>query len=70
MAEQTVTANTGPSEISLSQVVIRCGCDDPLSHAMAQLPCPTPREVDDRGVVAHWKREEQPRPFWQRWVKR
>lgn len=30
-------------EASIEGVVIRCGCADPMSHAVLQLPCPTPR---------------------------
>lgn len=32
--------------------VIRCGCGDPLKHALKQRPCPTPREIEDLGVIA------------------
>lgn len=39
-------------EATISAVVIRCGCGDPMGHAAQNLPCPTPAAVEDRGMIA------------------
>lgn len=41
-------------EITLTKTIIRCGCDDPLSHARLQQPCPTPRKVEHVDVPRRW----------------
>jgi hypothetical protein len=52
-----------PTSIIIEQVVIRCGCSDPESHASQGLPCPTPRSTEDLGVTAEWHAtDEQPTP--------
>ena len=52
MTEQVQQAES-QGEASIEAVVIRCGCTDPLSHALKQEPCPTPKAVQDMGVI--WK---------------
>lgn len=37
-------------------VVVRCGCGDPDSHAPQGQPCPSPRVLEDRGIVAVYRR--------------
>lgn len=47
---------------TLEAVVVRCGCGDPDSHNGVrgpEGPCPTPRAVDDLGVIA---RSDAPMP--------
>ena len=41
------------TEMSASYFITRCGCDDPMSHAILQLPCPTPRLVE-APVTQRW----------------
>jgi hypothetical protein len=38
----------------ISAVVYRCGCGDPDSHSKLDppQPCPSPRAVEDLGVIA------------------
>lgn len=43
-------------EAKLKAVVTRCGCDDPMSHAKDNLPCPRPRQVENLGLVSYWHR--------------
>lgn len=43
-------ATSGMSGI-LTYVVTRCGCDDPLSHAKLNLPCPTPRAIEEAVTI-------------------
>lgn len=55
MAETAGTSVIAPlpiKELELKAVVTRCGCNDPMSHAVHQLPCPTPRAVEDLGTIA------------------
>ena len=42
------------SELSLSAVIIRCGCGDPDSHSKLGLPCPRPKKYENRGELAYW----------------
>lgn len=47
-------ANTrAHTKTSVHAVVTRCGCGDPDSHSRLGLPCPTPRQVEDWGVIGH-----------------
>lgn len=48
-------------EIALEATVVRCGCSSaqrasPDWHAKRALPCPNPREIESRGIVAYWHR--------------
>lgn len=49
------------AEGSIRAVVTRCGCGDPWSHIPN--PCPSPRAVEDKGVVAYYHRR-----WWKRWA--
>lgn len=40
------------TEISVSAVVIRCGCGNPNSHRGQ--PCPQPRRFENKGELAYW----------------
>lgn len=54
-------------EVDFEVVVIRCGCGHPESHAhlVPPQPCPTPRAVEDHGIVASNRKPESRRrwPF-------
>ena len=55
----TITATQGKKMVQVSAVVVRCGCTDkqkasPKWHARHDKPCPNPRDLEDRGVVAYW----------------
>lgn len=54
-------------EVDFEVVVYRCGCGDPDSHSKLTppQPCPTPRAVEDLGVVATNRKPESRRrwPF-------
>lgn len=41
---------------SIGATVIRCGCGDPDAHASQQLPCPSPRAVEERGIISEYRR--------------
>ncbi len=45
-----LTTGAGFEVLPVTAKVIRCGCGDPDKHA-GQV-CPTPREIEDLGVVA------------------
>lgn len=52
---------TSLAEVTLEARVIRCGCGDPLRiHGRnpdnSLQPCPTPRAVEEQGVIASYKR--------------
>jgi hypothetical protein len=40
-------------KVEFSAIVMRCGCGDPKSHLPE--PCPTPRAVEDLGVIVSRK---------------
>ena len=64
-----LTANP-VQEIEWQAVIIRCGCGDPDSHNGKRgpaSPCPTPRGMEDLGVVAFWSRNPFKRLAW--WLK-
>ena len=52
-------------EVDFEVVVFRCGCGDPHSHIPN--PCPTPRAVEDLGVVAT---NRKPAKGWRRFLRR
>lgn len=51
-----VSAPVDVEYASISATVIRCGCGDPDAHASLQLPCPSPRAVEERGVISEYRR--------------
>lgn len=59
-----VSAPVDVEYASIAVTVIRCGCGDPDAHASQGLPCPSPRAVEERGVVSEYRR---PGPF-RRWL--
>jgi hypothetical protein len=60
-----VTSEVQPvKEASIEATVVRCGCDDPMSHAILQLPCPTPRATEPLGVVSYWHKNPLRRLAW------
>ncbi len=48
----SMTASADVREAEIRAVVIRCGCGEPSSHSAA--PCPTPRALEDRGIVSYY----------------
>lgn len=48
-------ANSPVKEVRVQRSVIRCGCDDPLSHATLQLPCPTPRGEEPLPTIYYYR---------------
>ena len=50
-------------EIEFSAVVLRCGCGDPDSHSKLDppQPCPTPRAIEDQGVLTSTKEDQRKR---------
>ena len=60
----SIGAGLDVKEASVSATVIRCGCGDPLSHALQQLPCPTPKAVEDRGIISYYHKNPLRRAAW------
>ncbi len=50
----TLSSGSHVVEERVEAVVLRCGCGDPLSHALKGLPCPKPLRVENLGTVAYW----------------
>jgi hypothetical protein len=57
----TIRARGGAREMSISAVVMRCGCGAPDSHS--GMPCPRPRAREDLGRVSYYHKH-----FWRRWL--
>lgn len=54
----------GLQEATVTAVVTRCGCGDPMSHATLQEPCPSPRAVEPP-IVRYWHRNPLRRFAWE-----
>jgi hypothetical protein len=44
--------------MELSSVTIRCGCGD-FKNIHPDGPCPTPRAVEDNGVIGRWNSNQE-----------
>lgn len=64
MSNVAVTAGVKAKEAEIRAVVIRCGCDDPDSHSLLQRPCPSPRNIEDKGRIAYYHRNPLRRWAW------
>jgi plasmid stabilization system protein ParE len=69
MADLTVSDTT--KQAWIEAVVTRCGCDPATfnelgqaPHTLLNQPCPIPRAVEDRGVVAYYHRNPLKRLTW------
>jgi hypothetical protein len=51
------------NELTLSAVIIRCGCGNPEAHR-GQI-CPRPRKKENRGELAYWHPS-----LWRRLMRR
>lgn len=57
-----ITAKGNVREASVSAVVIRCGCNDPTSHAGRV--CPKPKAVEDHGTISYFHKSLLRRLFY------
>jgi hypothetical protein len=64
----TVTVNSNVKHAQVSYVVIRCGCSSMkrrlqslfgIWHAQKNQSCPTPKCIEDHGVVASYDAQPQ-----------
>lgn len=57
--KMSVQGISNVKEASLSASVIRCGCSDlglTPDAVHPGTPCPTPKQVEDRGVISYYNR--------------
>lgn len=65
-----VQVDMSAREATIEAVVVRCGCKSDWRQIHERYedgsygPCPTPKRVQDLGVISYWHRNPLRRLFW------